>query len=86
MQLETARRAPGLHALVPGETRFRVKLAGGAKPTRPAFQWLAAKCHLWASDVTFLATGEGWRSATLDLANRRIEGWSLPDQMPNDLV
>jgi len=42
----------------------------------------------WASDITFIATGEGWLylAAILDLASRRIVGWSMSERINADLV
>jgi transposase InsO family protein len=42
----------------------------------------------WVSDITFIATGEGWLylAAILDLASRRIVGWSMSERIQSDLV
>ena len=42
----------------------------------------------WASDITFIATGEGWLylATEMDLYSRRIVGWSLSDRLTADLV
>jgi len=42
----------------------------------------------WVSDITFVATGEGWLflAAILDLGSRRIVGWSMSDRMQTELV
>ncbi|CAN0625678.1 transposase [Burkholderia multivorans] len=42
----------------------------------------------WVGDITFVATGEGWLflAAILDLASRRIVGWSMSEQINADLV
>jgi putative transposase len=42
----------------------------------------------WVSDITYIATGEGWLylAAVLDLASRRIVGWSMSERMPAKLV
>jgi putative transposase len=39
--------------------------------------------QVWLSDITYLATAEGWLylSAVLDLHSRRIVGWSLDDHL-----
>jgi transposase InsO family protein len=44
--------------------------------------------QVWVSDITFIATGEGWLylSAILDLASRRIVGWSMSERIQSDLV
>ena len=42
----------------------------------------------WVSDITFIATDEGWLflAAILDLASRRIVGWSMSERINADLV
>jgi putative transposase len=42
----------------------------------------------WVSDITFIATGEGWLylAAILDLASRRIVGWSMYERIQSDLA
>jgi len=42
----------------------------------------------WVGDVTYIATGEGWLylACIMDLASRRIVGWSMSERMKADLV
>lgn len=42
----------------------------------------------WVGDITYLATHEGWLylAAIMDLASRRIVGWSLSARIQADLV
>ncbi|GGD70083.1 transposase [Caballeronia grimmiae] len=42
----------------------------------------------WVSDITFVRTGEGWLylAAILDLASRRIVGWSMSERINAELV
>jgi putative transposase len=42
----------------------------------------------WSADITYVPTGEGWLylAAVLDLASRRIVGWSMSERMPAKLV
>jgi putative transposase len=42
----------------------------------------------WVGDITYIATAEGWLylAVVLDLASRRIVGWSMNDRMPARLV
>ena len=42
----------------------------------------------WVADITYIATGEGWLylACVLDLASRRIVGWSMSERMKADLV
>jgi len=42
----------------------------------------------WLSDITYVATDEGWLyvACTLDLYGREIVGWSMGERMTKDLV
>lgn len=42
----------------------------------------------WASDITYLATDEGWLylAVVIDLFSRQIVGWSMKPHMKTDLV
>lgn len=42
----------------------------------------------WVADVTYITTAEGWLylACIMDLASRRIVGWSMADRMKADLV
>src|SRR3954469_4115847 len=42
----------------------------------------------WVADITYIATAEGWLylAAILDLASRRIVGWSMSERINADLV
>ena len=42
----------------------------------------------WVADITYIATGEGWLylACVMDLASRRIVGWSMRDRITADLV
>lgn len=43
---------------------------------------------VWASDITFIPTGEGWLylATTLDLCSRKIVGWSMSATIDRHLV
>ena len=43
---------------------------------------------VWAGDVTYLKTGEGWMylAIVMDLYSRRIVGWHISERMTIDLV
>ena len=43
--------------------------------------------RVWLADITFIATREGWLylAAVLDLATRKIVGWSMRDHMRTEL-
>ena len=42
----------------------------------------------WVGDITYIATGEGWLylACVMDLASRRIVGWSMSDRLKADFV
>jgi transposase InsO family protein len=42
----------------------------------------------WVADITYIATAEGWLylACVMDLASRRIVGWSMSDRITADLV
>src|SRR5690554_7177315 len=44
--------------------------------------------QVWAGDITYLRTGQGWMylSVVMDLYSRRIVGWSINKRMTTDLV
>ena len=43
--------------------------------------------RIWLADISSIATGEGWLylAAVLDLATRKIVGWSMRDHMRKEL-
>src|SRR5690606_37376824 len=44
--------------------------------------------RVWLSDITYIATAEGWLylAAVLDLYSRRIVGWAMDKQMTDALT
>ncbi len=44
--------------------------------------------QVWAGDVTYLKTGEGWMylAIVMDLFSRRIVGWHIDKRMTTDLI
>lgn len=44
--------------------------------------------QVWAGDITYLKTGEGWMylSIVMDLYSRRIVGWYVDKRMTTDLI
>jgi len=49
---------------------------------------VAAPNRVWASDITYVRTWEGWLylAIVLDLFSRRVVGWSMQSHMRTDLV
>lgn len=43
---------------------------------------------LWASDITYISTAEGWLylAVTLDLFGRKVIGWAFSDRLTDDLT
>ena len=43
---------------------------------------------LWASDITYIATAEGWLylAVTLDLFSREVIGWAFSDKLTDELT
>ena len=44
--------------------------------------------RVWASDITYVPTGEGWLflAVVLDLASRRVIGWAMRDTLEEALA
>ncbi len=44
--------------------------------------------QVWAGDITYLKTGEGWMylAIVMDLYSRRIVGWYISKRMTTDLI
>ena len=44
--------------------------------------------RVWVGDITYIATAQGWLylAVVMDLASRRIVGWSMSDRIKADLV
>jgi transposase InsO family protein len=44
--------------------------------------------RLWTSDITYIATDEGWLylAAVIDLFSRQVVGWSMQPRMKKELV
>ena len=49
---------------------------------------LAERDRVWAADITYIPTGEGWLylAVVLDLASRRVVGWALRTSLAQDLT
>jgi transposase InsO family protein len=78
-----------------GQTgRVRVRTTRRDKTAAPAPDLVArafnpdAPDRLWAGDVTYLRTGQGWLylATVIDLYSRRVIGWALADHLRAELV
>jgi transposase InsO family protein len=57
-------------------------------PNRVARQFAVAGLNqLWVTDITYLATNDGWwyLAIVLDAASRRIVGWAMADHLRTEL-
>jgi putative transposase len=85
-----------------GEEGLRGKTKGRTRPrttdsrhVHPVAENLLARrfdvtsaTHAWVSDITYIATREGWLylAVVLSIQTRQVLGYSLSDRMPDDLV
>lgn len=76
-----------------GRRRFRVTTdsqhAWPVAENRLARQFAVTAPHrVWAADITFVWTRQGWRylAVVLDLGSRRVVGWALRDSLETELV
>ena len=74
--------------------RIRVRTTRRDKSAAPAPDLVArgfnpdAPDRIWAGDVTYLRTSQGWLylATVIDLYSRRVIGWALADHLRADLV
>jgi transposase InsO family protein len=62
--------------------------ASRAEPNRIANLVAERPDQIWVSDITYVATAEGWLylAVILDLFSRRVVGWKLDDRLEAGLV
>ena len=62
--------------------------AGRAEPNRIANLVPERPDQIWVSDITYVATAQGWLylAVILDLFSRRVVGWKLDDRLEASLV
>lgn len=84
-------RLHGIQAVAGQRFRPATTDSGHLRPVAPNllaqnFQ-AAAPNRIWLSDITYIATGEGWLylAAVLDLATRKVIGWAMRDHMRTEL-
>jgi putative transposase len=83
-----------LHAIrAKGKRRFKVTTDSNHDlPIAPNLldrQFTVAKPDMvWAGDITYIATDEGWLflAVVIDLFSRQVVGWSLRDDMTRDIA
>lgn len=78
-----------------GKTKRRFKTTTISKHQRPRaenllrqnFEVPAANC-VWASDIAYVPTAEGWLylAVTLDPFSRKVVGWAFSDRLTDDLT
>jgi len=80
---------------IKAKTKKRFKVTTHSKHTHPIAENLLSQDftaqrpdQVWASDITYLWTREGWLylAVILDLFSRRIVGWSLSHRLGQELV
>ena len=78
-----------------GKAKRKFKTTTNAKHNRPKAENLvkqnfdvADPNKLWASDITYISTQEGWLyfAVTLDLFSRKVIGWAFSDRLTDDLT
>jgi putative transposase len=78
-----------------GKTKRRFKTTTNSQHLRPKVENLVAQSFdvatpdtLWASDITYVPTHEGWLylAVTLDLFSRKVVGWAFSDRLTDDLT
>ena len=90
-RVERLMRCHGIRALAgrsfkPCTTDSRHHLPIAPNPLKQEFA-AAAPNRVWLADITHIATGKGWLylATMLDLATRKIIGWSMRDHMRTEL-
>ena len=58
------------------------------EPARTASSPASEPDSVWASDITYIATDEGWLylAVVIDLFSRQVVGWSMQPHMKRELV
>lgn len=78
-----------------GKTKRKFKTTTTSRHARPRAANLvkqnfavATPNTLWASDITYVSTAEGWLylAVTLDLFSRKVVGWAFSDRLTDDLT
>jgi transposase InsO family protein len=84
-------RAAGLR----GKTKRKFKTTTNSQHQRPKAENLVKQNFavadpntLWASDLTYISTAEGWLylAVTLDLFSRKVVGWAFSERLTDELT
>jgi transposase InsO family protein len=69
-------------------SKHRHPIARNILKRRFSVKAVKAVDRVWASDITYIETQEGWLylAVVLDLGSRRVIGWSMSHRMTEDLV
>jgi transposase InsO family protein len=91
-RVERLMRRHGIRAVAgrrfrPCTTDSRHRLPVAANRLQQQFSATAPN-RIWLADITYIPTGEGWLylAAVLDLATRKIVGWSMRDHLRTELA
>ena len=85
-------RAAGIHSKSSRKFRVTTTDSNHAQPVAAnvlARDFTAEKAHQkWVSDITYIATREGWLSlaVVLDLCTRQVVGWSMSERIDSRLA
>lgn len=90
-RVERLMRKEGLQAKRRRSFKVTTRSAAGhpVAPNRLNRQFSVSRVNqVWAGDITYLETGEGWLylAVLLDLCSRRVVGWTCSERMTHDLV
>ncbi len=78
-----------------GKTKRKYKSTTTSKHQRPKAENLVRQNFdaadpntLWASDITYISTAEGWLylAVTLDLFSRKVVGWAFSNRLTDELT
>ncbi len=85
------RRTAGIEAKRKRRFRITTQSRAGAAPAKnrlkQCFEAKAAN-RVWAGDITFIPTAEGWLylAVLIDLYSRRVVGWAMSERIDQQLV
>ncbi|PZO61718.1 MAG: IS3 family transposase [Pseudoxanthomonas suwonensis] len=91
-RVERLMRGAGIRAIAGRRCRPTTTNSRHALPVAPNLlnrQFSVTRPNrVWLADITYLPTGEGWLylAAVLDLATRKVVGWSMRDHMRAELA